>query len=59
MRTLTALVAHYKTIDENTAITAHFLRKKVLSGEIPCVTAGSKRLIAIEAVDAYLNAFSL
>ena len=54
MRTIGALASHYKSLDEHTAITAHFLRTKVLSGEIPHVCAGSKRLIAIEAVDAYL-----
>ena len=55
MRTIAALAAHYRSIDEHTAITAHFLRSKILSGEIPCVKAGNKRLVAIEAVDAFLS----
>jgi len=55
MRTLAQLAAHYKALDNDTAVTAHFLRAKVLTGEIPCVMAGSKRLVAIEAVDAYLS----
>ena len=55
MRTLAALAEHYREIDEHTAITAHFLRQKVLAGEIPCVRAGNKRLIAIEDVDAFLS----
>ena len=55
MRTLAQLAAHYKALDNVTAVTAHFLRTKVLTGEIPCVMAGTKRLVAIEAVDAYLS----
>lgn len=54
MRTIGALAAHYKALDEDTAVTAYFLRTKVLTGEIPHVCAGSKRLISIEAVDAFL-----
>ena len=54
MRTLTALAAHYKAVDSDTAVTSHFLRRKVLTGEIPCVRAGNKRLVAIEDVDAFL-----
>jgi hypothetical protein len=55
MRTLEALARHYRRIDPETAITQHFLRKRVISGEIPCVKAGVKRLIAIEDVDEYIN----
>ena len=54
MRTVSGLAAHYKNLDADTAVTAYFLRQKVLAGEIPCVMAGNKRLIAIETVDAYL-----
>jgi len=42
-------------IQPETAITQHFIRKKVISGEIPCVRAGAKRLIAIEDVDDYIE----
>ena len=55
MRTINGLASHYKNLDANTAVTAYFLRQKILAGEIPCVKAGNKRLIAIEAVDAYLT----
>jgi len=55
MRTLDALARHYRRIDPETAITQHFIRKKVISGEIPCVKAGVKRLIAIEDVDEYIE----
>jgi len=54
MRTITALAAHYKELDPDSAITAHFLRARVLGGEIPCVRAGTKRLVSIEAVDRFL-----
>jgi len=54
MRTISQLAAHYKALDADTAVTAHFIRAKVLTGEIPCIQAGKKRLIAIEKVDAYL-----
>ena len=55
MRTLDGLARHYRRIDPETAITQHFLRKKVITGEIPCVRAGAKRLIAIEDVDDYIE----
>jgi len=55
MRTLSGLAAHYKALDKDTAITQHFLRQKVLSGEIPSIMAGNKRLIAIEDVDDFLT----
>ena len=55
MRTLDGLARHYRRTDPDTAITQHFLRKKVIAGEIPCVRAGVKRLIAIEDVDDYIK----
>ena len=55
MRTLDGLARHYRRLDPETAITQHFIRKKVISGEIPCVRAGAKRLIAIEDVDEYIE----
>jgi len=55
MRTLDGLARHYRRIDPETAITQHFIRKKVITGEIPCVKAGVKRLIAIEGVDEYIK----
>ena len=55
MRTLDGLARHYRRIDPETAITPHFIRKKVIAGEIPCVRAGAKRLIAIEDVDDYIE----
>jgi excisionase family DNA binding protein len=54
MRTISQLAAYYRANDENTAVTTHFLRQKILAGEIPFIKAGSKRLISIEAVDAFL-----
>jgi hypothetical protein len=54
MRTLAQLADHYRRQDPETAVTPYFLRHKALSGEIPSVMAGSKRLVAIEAVDEYL-----
>jgi len=55
MRTLDGLARHYRRMDPDTAITQHFLRKKIIAGEIPCVRAGVKRLIAIEDVDEYME----
>ena len=49
------MARHYRQIDPETAITQHFIQKKVITGEIPCVKAGVKRLIAIEDVDEYIE----
>ena len=54
MRTIGALADHYRALDPGTAVTACFIRSAALSGAIPCVFAGKKRLIAIEDFDAFL-----
>ena len=55
MRTIGALATHYKSMDPDTAITAHFIRDSILKNKVPFTTAGSKRLIAVEDFDAFLS----
>ena len=41
--------------DPDTALTRTAIRRLVLSGEIPHVPAGTKRLIALEDLEAYMG----
>jgi len=54
MRTIKELASHYSNLDPDTAITQYFIRQQLLSGKLPFVPAGSKRLVAIEDMDAFL-----
>lgn len=55
MRTIQQAAAWAKAQDENTALTMTAIRRLVLSGEIPHVSAGNKRLLALEDLEAYLD----
>ncbi len=54
MRTIQQAAAWVKESDPNTALTKTAIRRLVLSGTIPHITAGTKRLIALEDVEDYL-----
>lgn len=54
MRTIQQAAAWVKEADPNTALTQTAIRRLVLSGEIPHITAGTKRLIALEDIEDYL-----
>ena len=55
MRTIHQAAAWAKEIDPETALTFTALRRLVLTGEIPHVAAGKKRLIALEDLERYLE----
>lgn len=55
MRTITQAFKEIKTADANTALTERALRCAVKRGEIPCVKIGSKTLVSMDAVAAYMN----
>lgn len=59
MRTLTQAAAWAKETDPETALTFSALRRLVLSGAIPCVMVGTKRLIALEDLERYLEVGSV
>ena len=54
MRTLDECYEELKNIDNNTSITKYFIRQLVLSGAIPVVMAGRKRLINLDKLIEYL-----
>lgn len=54
MRTIPQAAAWAREADPCTALTQTAIRRLVLSGEIPHVPVGSKRLVALEDVEAYL-----
>lgn len=55
MRTLSQAAAWAKETDPDTALTFSALRRMVLAGEIPHVAVGTKRLIALEDLEDYLE----
>lgn len=59
MRTIQQAAAWVKETDPHTALTRTAIRRLVLSGVIPHITAGNKRLIALEDVEEYLNCGSV
>lgn len=55
MRTIAEAAQELKKSDPNTAITPYAIRKMVLSGEIPHIKAGKKRLVNMDILENYLN----
>ena len=54
MRTIKAAIRHIKETDPDTAFTEYALRNLVLSGAIPHVSVGRKRLVDLDDVERYL-----
>lgn len=55
MRTLDECYAEIKQMDENTAISKYYIRQLALSGAIPVVMCGRKRLINLDGLISYLS----
>ena len=55
MRTLDECYAEIKKIDSNTAISKYLIRQLALSGKIPVVMCGRKRLINLDRLIDYLS----
>ena len=54
MRTIQEAAAELRRIDPHTAVTPYFIRRMVLSGTIPHVKAGNKRLVNLDTLLEYL-----
>ena len=50
MRTIQEAAAELRRIDPHTAVTPYFIRRMVLSGAIPHVKAGNKRLVNLDTL---------
>lgn len=59
MRTLDECFAEIKEMDENTAISKCYIRRLALSGKIPVVMCGRKRLINLDGLINYLSGDSM
>ena len=55
MRTLDECYNEIKKIDENTAISKYYIRQLAISGKIPVVMCGRKRLINLDGLIEYLS----
>lgn len=55
MRTLDEAYAEIKRMDENTGISKYYIRQLALSGKIPVVMCGRKRLINLDGLISYIN----
>lgn len=55
MRTIREASEHITAVDPETALTQTALRRLVKTGAIPSVRIGTKYLVALEAVEEYLQ----
>ena len=55
MRTLDECYAELKKLDKNTAVSKYLVRQLALSGKIPVVMCGRKRLINLDGLIDYLS----
>ncbi len=55
MRTIKEAHQELKQLDPNTAVTEYYIKQLVLSGQIPFVMAGRKRLLNFDALLSYLE----
>ena len=55
MRTLDEAYRELKQLDSGTAVSKYFIRQLALSGKIPTVMCGRKRLINFDGLLDYLN----
>lgn len=55
MRTIREASEHITSVDPETALTQTALRRLVKTGAIPSVRIGTKYLVALEAVEEYLQ----
>lgn len=45
---------HFRRLDPDTAVTEHYIRRLVANGDIPSIRNGTKILIAVEDVEAFI-----
>lgn len=55
MRTLDECYKELKAVDPNTSVSKYFVRQLALSGKIPCIKAGRKRLINFDKLLVFLS----
>ena len=55
MRTLDECYNELKALDPDTAVSKYFIRQLAISGKIPCIQAGRKRLINFDKLLDYLS----
>ena len=55
MRTIKEAVAEFRSADPATAITEAYLRRLVISGQVPHVKAGNKYLLNMDVLSQYLE----
>lgn len=55
MRTIEQAAAELKVADPYTALSKNAIRQLVLSGTIPSVTIGTKRLVCMEQLEKFLT----
>ena len=55
MRTLDEAYAEVKRMDKNTSLSKYYIRQLALSGKIPILMCGRKRLINLDGLISYIN----
>ena len=55
LRTIKQCLAYIKELDADTAVTEHFIRTLCRSGKVLYYASGSKSLVSLDSLLAYLN----
>lgn len=55
LRTIKDAAAFFKSVDPQTGLTEYAIRTLLRTGKVPCIRVGTKYLVAIEALEAYLS----
>lgn len=55
MRTAPGAYEIIKEADPETAVTLHYIRKLIRTGEFPCVAVGRKKLVNVDKLVEYLG----
>lgn len=55
MRTISEAIAELRRDDPQTAITPHFLRQAIATGQLPSVRAGRKILVNLDSLSSFLS----
>ncbi len=54
MRTIAEAAKHVRATDPSTALTETAIRRLVVNGTLPCVRIGTKYLLDLDALEAFL-----
>ena len=55
IRTINKAYEEIKAKDPDTALTLYMVKQLVISGAVPCIMAGCKRLVNVDTLERYIK----